>query len=172
MGLLSRLEELDRHGELDRLVSDLNASLRGCTTMRGIGMALALAVLDPETLEIALTSNGIPPPCHFSAATGALTPLDLKAPPLGFLRRLPVPTARVRLEPGDSLVLLTDGFAERFDAARREWGYDTVERELERICREHEGPRAIATSLVAACDAFAGGCEPEDDITVVVVTAR
>jgi serine phosphatase RsbU (regulator of sigma subunit) len=83
-----------------------------------------------------------------------------------------VPTTQIRLEPGDSLVLMSDGFAERFDAAKQEWGYDTVERELERVCREQSSADAIARELVAACDRFAGGSEPEDDTTVVVVTAR
>jgi sigma-B regulation protein RsbU (phosphoserine phosphatase) len=172
MGLLSRLDELDAHGELHRLVGDLNTSLKRCTTQRGIGMALALVVFDPETLEVSLTSNGIPPPCHYSAVTGTLTPLDLKAPPLGFIRDLPVPIERRQLAPGDSLVLLSDGFAERFDAEKREWGYETVERELERICRAETSADAIARELVEACDRFAGGCEPHDDITIVVVTVR
>jgi sigma-B regulation protein RsbU (phosphoserine phosphatase) len=172
MGLLSELTALDTHDELDRLVSELNGALKRCTTQRGIGMALALALLDPETLDVTMTSNGIPPPCHYRAATGTLEPADLKAPPLGFLKRVPVPVHRLRLEPGDALVLLSDGFAERFDSEKREWGYDTVERELERICRAETTAGGIARELVEACERHAGGCEPEDDTTVVVVSVR
>jgi sigma-B regulation protein RsbU (phosphoserine phosphatase) len=172
MGLLSGLEALDAHGEVDRLVAELNDALKRCTTQKGIGMALALGVLDPATLELALTSNGIPPPYHYSAVTRSIAALDLKAPPLGFLRRIPVPLRRMRLEPGDALVLVTDGFAERFDDADQEWGYDTVERELDRICREETTADAIARRLVDACNAFAGGREPADDTTVVVIKAR
>jgi serine phosphatase RsbU (regulator of sigma subunit) len=88
------------------------------------------------------------------------------------MRTVPVPTRTLRLEPGDSLVFVSDGFAERFDANGTEWGYDTVEYELERICGVETTAERIAASLVAACNAFAGGRDPDDDTTVVVVTAK
>jgi serine phosphatase RsbU (regulator of sigma subunit)/ActR/RegA family two-component response regulator len=172
MGLLIGAREFADHASLRALVETLNAALKRSMSQRGMGMALAVALLHEATLEVELSSNGIPHPYHFNRRSGTLTPIDLKAPPLGFLSTIPVPTRHVRMEPGDSLVLFSDGFPERFNGAGEQWGYDTVAHEIAAICARETSAEAIAGALVEACERFAGGREPDDDLTVVVVRAR
>jgi sigma-B regulation protein RsbU (phosphoserine phosphatase) len=170
-GLLMGLQTVDPAAGLAALIQTLNTTLRRSITQRGIGMALAAGVLDMREMVAEVSSNGIPYPYHYRRRTRELVALDLKAPPLGFLKKIPVPTRRVRLEPGDALVFVSDGFAERLDADRQQWGYDTVDRELLAICRSEESASAIAARLFEACDAFANGRETDDDMTVLVVKA-
>jgi sigma-B regulation protein RsbU (phosphoserine phosphatase) len=172
MGLLIGAREFADHASLRALVETLNVALKQSMSQKGMGMALAVALLHEASLEVELSSNGIPYPYHFGRRTGTLTPIDIKAPPLGFLSAVPVSIRRIRLEPGDALVLFSDGFPERFNRAGEEWGYDTVASELSAICAREQTAEAIAVALVAACDRFAGGREPEDDLTVVVVRAK
>ena len=172
MGLTLGLGAFAEHGSLERLVGELNTALRASMPRRGIGMALAAATIDPRVLTAELSSNGIPYPYHYSARERSLTPLRLQAPPIGFLSKVPVPTARVALEPGDSLVMLSDGFTERVAAGGEMWGDDAVERELLAACGSGASAAEIADRLCAACDAFAAGMAPTDDMSVVVVRAR
>jgi serine phosphatase RsbU (regulator of sigma subunit) len=84
----------------------------------------------------------------------------------------PVPTARyesgmVSLEPGDMLVLYTDGIAERMNASGDFYGSDRIERLVSRLL--DQSAQLVATSVLAEVDAFAGGVPAQDDMTVVVV---
>jgi serine phosphatase RsbU (regulator of sigma subunit) len=172
MGLLIGAREFADHASLRALVETLNVALKQSMSQKGMGMALAVALMHEASLEVELSSNGIPYPHLFSRRTGTLAPIDIKAPPLGFLSAIPVPTRRFRMEPGDVLVLFSDGFPERFNRAGEEWGYDTVASELSSICAREHTAQAMAIALVQACDRFAAGREPDDDLTVVVVRVK
>jgi len=84
----------------------------------------------------------------------------------------PVPTARyesetVTLEPGDMLVLYTDGIPERMNASGDFYGPDRIERLVSQLL--DQSAQLVATSVLAEVDAFAGGLPAQDDMTVVVV---
>jgi sigma-B regulation protein RsbU (phosphoserine phosphatase) len=84
----------------------------------------------------------------------------------------PVPTARyesgcVKLEPGDMLVLYTDGIPERMNATGDFFGPDRIERLVSRLL--DQSAAFVATSILAEVDAFAGDVPAQDDMTVVVV---
>jgi serine phosphatase RsbU (regulator of sigma subunit) len=84
----------------------------------------------------------------------------------------PVPTARYEsgtasLEPGDMLVLYTDGIPERMNASGDFYGPYRIERLVSRLL--DQSARLVATSVLAEVDAFAGGVPAQDDMTVVVV---
>jgi sigma-B regulation protein RsbU (phosphoserine phosphatase) len=70
-----------------------------------------------------------------------------------------------RLNPGDLLLLYTDGVTEAFDPALRPFG---LERLLAALDPQRD-PAAQCRALVAAVHAFADGAEPSDDITVLAL---
>jgi len=81
-------------------------------TLPGQMATLALAVLDPATGEVEHSSAGhLPPLVVRAGGTAAWEPV-LGSPLLGLLDGEPA-SARVALEPGDALLLLTDGLIER-----------------------------------------------------------
>jgi sigma-B regulation protein RsbU (phosphoserine phosphatase) len=76
-------------------------------------------------------------------------------------------SASATLEPGDSLVLYTDGITE---AAKADDSMFERERLIE-VCREHreESPEKLAMSIHTAVEAFVEGEPYHDDRTLLIL---
>jgi phosphoserine phosphatase RsbU/P len=130
-----------------------------------------IGLLDSATHRLRFHSGGQAPILRYQAATGACvshrpTSFPLAAMPLSRLR----PAVALDMEPGDILVLLSDGIYEYRDASSEEFGQERVER----IVREHHEKAAaeLAALLLGSVQAFAGNAMQEDDMTVVLVKRR
>jgi sigma-B regulation protein RsbU (phosphoserine phosphatase) len=153
----------------DQILSTMNDLLRDGIGQRSLGMAFSVGLLQPNHGTIDLGVMGMPAPFRFEAATGKVQRIDLKGPPLGFFRTVRPMTTTVLLNPGDALVLLSDGFDERFDPDGNQWGLTAVAAELESVVARGLSAEDIADALVASCDEFASGRPNEDDMTVLVL---
>jgi sigma-B regulation protein RsbU (phosphoserine phosphatase) len=71
------------------------------------------------------------------------------------------------LEPGDMVVLFTDGVSESMNSREEEWGEDRLI-EFARTCHGLPAHEAV-TRILAATEAFAGGASQHDDMTLVVL---
>jgi phosphoserine phosphatase RsbU/P len=168
MGLISGLQRMNGRAGVKSLIEDLNRSLTRSLSRRGMGMCLGAAILDAYTLKVEVVSNGMPAPYHYRAASRSLLVIETQAPPLGFLRQVNARPVEARLEPGDALIWLSDGFEERMNYANQIWGSEQVERTLERICGEETAAENIAQRMIDACDGAADGRSNDDDMTIVV----
>jgi sigma-B regulation protein RsbU (phosphoserine phosphatase) len=91
--------------------------------------------------------------------------LDACGPVIGILRQ-PYQQESFPLEPGDLVVLFTDGVSESMNTRNEEWGEDSLI-EFAKTCH---GLAAfeVMTRILAAAEAFAGGASQHDDMTLVV----
>jgi len=127
-----------------------------------------IGLLDTANHRMRFHSGGQAPILHFQAARAACARYDptsfpLAAMPLTSLQ----PALTLDLEPGDLLVLLSDGIYEYHDAHGEQFG----EQRVETILRESHGKTMAELSaiLLDAVHAFAQGAPQEDDMTVVLV---
>ncbi|TAK50397.1 MAG: GAF domain-containing protein [Betaproteobacteria bacterium] len=91
------------------------------------------------------------------------TSFPLAAMPLHALR----PSSLVEFQPGDILVLLSDGIYEYHDGQQAQFGEQRVE---DLIRAHHQKPMAeLSALLLQAVQEFARGAPQEDDMTVVLV---
>lgn len=76
---------------------------------------------------------------------------------------------RLQLEPGDQVVLYTDGVTENMDIMHEQFGLDRVITLIE----QHGAlpPKALLDTLVAELVAHRGAADPHDDITLVALKA-
>jgi anti-sigma regulatory factor (Ser/Thr protein kinase) len=127
-----------------------------------------VGLLDPASHRLRYHSAGQAPILHFRASAGDC---DLHKPtgiPLGALTLARLrPAAELALEPGDMLVLLSDGIYEFENAAGEPFGVDRV-RSIVRL-HQWKDVDEIARVLLAQVRAFAGKVEQQDDITIVLV---
>ena len=127
-----------------------------------------IGLLDTATHRLRFHSGGQAPILYFQAATGTCTrhnptSFPLAAMPLSKLR----PAVTLQMEPGDILVLLSDGIYEYNNGNGEEFG----ERRVTEIVAAHRD-RSVAdlsAGLLASVQAFANGAPQEDDITIVLV---
>jgi serine phosphatase RsbU (regulator of sigma subunit) len=131
-------------------------------------MSLTLARFDASGLRVA--SAGMPFPLIFRSASGRVHPVELKGLPLGSVNGFPYREEQVDVGPGDAVLFMSDGIAERFDEAGEQFGYDRVAALL--AATGTESAEAILTRIVQASDLWARCCEVEDDLTLIALKVR
>ena len=126
------------------------------------------AVIDPAGHSVAYSCAGHPPPLLLRGG-GAVEPLDQATdPPLGARpEQIGRPQARVVYDPGDTLVLYTDGLIER-----RDEDIDVGLGRLADSLARHRGldPEPMADALLADLGVTGGGAA--DDTALVVIRLR
>lgn len=130
-----------------------------------------IGLLDPAANKLRFQSGGQAPILVFEAATRECrrykpTSFPLSAMPLESVR----PGVEISMQPGDVLVLLSDGIYEYRNVGNEEFGEVRLEALLQ---RHHAAPAAeLAAKILGAVQAFAGDAPQEDDMTVVLVKRR
>jgi len=98
---------------------------------------------------------------------GDVTTLPATGVPLGLFREAGYETRTMRLRPGDTLVLYTDGLSEAADRSDSEYG-------LERLAKTVAAGGSLSpAALVSTCRddvaSFQAGVTRADDLTIMVV---
>jgi phosphoserine phosphatase RsbU/P len=136
-------------------------------------VTLALMILDPKAHTVNIVNAGHMSPKLYKAATGELLDaitLDATGLPIGTLPGYPFEQATIKLAPGDSLTVFTDGVTDAMTAAGEMFGNDKTDAGLmpddSAVAGPHL-PKAMGNKLVAAVRAHANGHPQNDDIAVV-----
>ena len=127
-------------------------------------ITMLFVTADGKSGDLACASAGHPPPRIVRADGGAPEPLGVRGLALGIAEEQEYPAENVRLEPGDTAVLFTDGLLE----ARRDgelYGEERLDAAL--LASASLPAQELAEAVVEDCRAFAG--ELADDCAVVVV---
>lgn len=157
LATLANDEPLD--GFLTRASSALK-SLR----LPGLYMSLVVARWRGGTLRLA--SAGMPPVLVWRAAEGRVEVVLLKALPLGG-PAWQYTEVELRLQPGDVVLFMSDGFPERFNASREPLGYDESAQAFAEAAASD--PADVIAQLAACADRWAGGRALDDDLTLVTL---
>jgi serine phosphatase RsbU (regulator of sigma subunit) len=131
-------------------------------------VTLLLGHLDPRERTFVHASAGHPPGYVLDGTGAVKSELESTGPPLAVVPDIDFATATpVALEPGDLVLLLTDGLLE---AESPEGEVFESERALEVVRRHrHQSARGIIDALYDAVRRFAARPQLGDDLTVVVI---
>jgi serine phosphatase RsbU (regulator of sigma subunit) len=149
-----------------RILSVLNDAILAQSPGQCCTIAYARLALDSRRgAHVTMSTGGHPLPVVLRAG-GRVEPLGQPGSPLGALANPTLADRSAELNPGDALVLYTDGLTEAY-APERIVG----EQELADAVRGCAGrsARAIATGLRHALLDDADGREPRDDIVLLVI---
>ena len=122
--------------------------------------------LDLNTGEMTCATAGHPPPLQWAAGSIAPVPLTPNIA-LGIMSGATYPPTRITLNPGDRLLLYSDGVTEAIDSRGQLFG-DT---RLLEICRTAatESAQATVDRVITALNDFSAAAPQEDDITLLVI---
>jgi sigma-B regulation protein RsbU (phosphoserine phosphatase) len=152
--------------DLPVAVSMINA-LMSQVSLTDRFVTLVAAVLDPATHTATLVNAGHPWPLLFHHATGAVQeagPNEVKGPPIGVADSHQYECCQVPLQPGNRLLLFSDGVTDALNAQNRSFGEKGVRTALG---GEPCSPRDTGERLIKALKQHASGCSQNDDITFV-----
>jgi sigma-B regulation protein RsbU (phosphoserine phosphatase) len=128
-------------------------------------------VFDPASGALTYSNAGHNPPYLLSAGDGnAISELERTGVPLGIIDGMTWQQKSTQINPGDILLLYTDGITEAQDAQEAFFDEDRVQD----FIRANLGRSAddIQTDLIAQVDTFVGAAPQFDDITLLVVVRR
>jgi serine phosphatase RsbU (regulator of sigma subunit) len=126
---------------------------------------LFYGVYDGEDLTLRYVNAGHNPPLLLRAG-GDLETLGIGGPVVGLLPGADYEAGRIRLEPGDTLVMFSDGITEADDASGDMFGDERLLGLLGGA--RGAGPVEIRDALLAAVERHVAGGEVRDDRTVLV----
>jgi serine phosphatase RsbU (regulator of sigma subunit) len=121
------------------------------------------ALVDTATRELVYTNAGHNPPILLHA-TGEVIRLGEGGPPLGVFTPQTYADTRLMLQPGDKVLLFTDGVTEAFNTDGEEFGDDR----LVALVRTSLDAAALEQSVVDAVTRFSNG-NFHDDVTVLAL---
>lgn len=120
-------------------------------------------VYNPTTRVIWSSGAGHPPP--LLARSGSVVRLDKGGTVIGMGEPIPFVSEQVTVEPGDVLLLYTDGCTEHANTAGEQYGISRLEAALAK--RVDLEPKNILEELREELDRFGENAKPEDDISLV-----
>ncbi|MCL4810205.1 MAG: PP2C family protein-serine/threonine phosphatase [Thermoanaerobaculia bacterium] len=153
---------------LARIAGRLNRLLRDDCRPHGF-VTCFLAELELATGRLTYVNCGHVPPLLVGAGAGEAE-LSEGGPVLGVFEKAAYVARSATLEPGQTLVLLTDGASE----ARRPDGEELGAGRIRAVVREgsSRGARAVADEIVTLARVFTGSTGFEDDFTLVLLARR
>jgi serine phosphatase RsbU (regulator of sigma subunit) len=155
--------------DLPRLLDLVNDFLAQDLTA-GRFMSLFCGALDPDTGDLAWCSAGHNPVLFFHAATKQVEKLESTGRVLGVFPAAGYhPGEPKRVEPGDVLLLYTDGATESVAPDGSQFGEERLTQVLEESAAG--GSEAVLAAVRKALHAWTGGAPPRDDLTLLALTS-
>ncbi len=142
----------------------LNRRLR-MRCIRGRHCAVQYAVFDPVKRLLSYANGGLPGPLLLSAR--GCREFSLGGFPLGLFDVARYDAHQVRLDPGDSVLFMTDGLTEAYSPSDEQFG---MERLVE-VCEQNRaaGAEALLHHIFAALEVFVAGHPQHDDMAAAVL---
>jgi serine phosphatase RsbU (regulator of sigma subunit) len=150
---------------LERTVTSINEYLVENTPNNRF-VTLFIAELEPDTGYLKYINAGHNPPL-IGRADGTIEQLASGGLPLGLMGFAEYEVGHVNLDPGDVLVVYSDGVTEANNLNEDEFGMDR----LQEVVQKHVAQSAsrIRDRVESALSDFTGTAAPNDDITLVIV---
>jgi sigma-B regulation protein RsbU (phosphoserine phosphatase) len=160
--------EMRRQAEVRSVAAQLNLALLESRDASRFVTAVC-GILDPGDGRLEYVNCGHNPPLLLRGP-GAVERLRCGGPALGLLAEVRFEAGAVALDPGDSLVLYTDGVVEPASDRDEAFGVERLEAAIRRA--EERPAREALVSVIGATRAFSGREQYDDDFTLVLVRRR
>ena len=153
---------------------DIPAFFKQCTQtikqmhMGNLFMALSLIRIKSDKLTVA--SAGMPPVLIFRRVKKKIEEILLKGPPLGGFSNFSYQQKTIKLNVGDTVLMMSDGLTEQFNEKDEMMGYKRVKEIFKGIA--HRTPDEIVNHLSNEAKKWRLQKTQDDDMTFVVINVK
>ena len=120
--------------------------------------------------KIIATNAGMPSLIYFRNKSQKAGEFISNNMPLGAMKGIKYLLKEIRYEKGDTLLLMSDGFAELKNENDEQYGYERVKEEFKSVAQK--SPNEIVKHLEDSASKWVNGAVPDDDVTFVVIKVK
>jgi sigma-B regulation protein RsbU (phosphoserine phosphatase) len=158
--LASENNILDTLSKISKVIKDMK--------FRQLSMCLMMFRIEDNT--VAISSAAMPPALIYRNNKNKVEEFELRGMPLGAMKNFPYKLVETKLHPGDTVLLMSDGFPELLNDKNFMYGYDKTKSEF---CSVGEkAPHEIVEHLKNSAAHWLNGRDPDDDVTFVVIKIK
>jgi phosphoserine phosphatase RsbU/P len=161
-----RAHAAQHDGRCDQVMRMANALLHQATDTKYA--TVFYAVYDTMTRELHYVNAGHPAP--LVARSGELVALESGCTPIGLFESIEPMTASIQLQPGDRVLLFSDGVTDARNADNVEFGGARTGHVL--LTCGAQSAVDIRDALLTELRAHTAGCPPFDDVTLIAGVVR
>ncbi|MDZ7626104.1 MAG: SpoIIE family protein phosphatase [Ignavibacteriaceae bacterium] len=133
-------------------------------------LMMGLTCVQISNNKITTTNAGMPPLFIYRKNSQSIEEVVINNMPLGAMKGIAYDIKEFKIERGDTLLLMSDGFAELKNASNEIYGYKRARNSFEESAKKE--PEEIITYLRAEARSWTNDKEPDDDVTFVVIKVK
>lgn len=133
-------------------------------------LMMGLTCVQISNNKITTTNAGMPPLFIYRKNSQSIEEVVINNMPLGAMKGTAYDIKEFKMERGDTLLLMSDGFAELRNASNEIYGYKRARNSFEESAKKE--PAEIIAYLRAQARSWTNDKEPDDDVTFVVIKIK
>jgi sigma-B regulation protein RsbU (phosphoserine phosphatase) len=133
-------------------------------------LMMALTCVQISNNKIVTTNAGMPPLFIYRNNSQTIEEVVISNMPLGALKEVIYDVKELRIDRGDTLLLMSDGFAELKNENKEVYGYKRARNSFEESAKRE--PEEIVSFLSEEGKRWTNDKELEDDVTFVVIKVK
>lgn len=153
--------------ELKPFFENASAALKDMQLGR---LMMALTCVQIKADRIITTNAGMPPLIIYRKNSQIIEEIVITNMPLGAMKGIAYDVKEIKIESGDTLLLMSDGFAELKNKNKEIYGYKRARNSFEDVAKKE--PEEIVTYLKGEGKSWANDKDPDDDVTFVVIKIK
>jgi serine phosphatase RsbU (regulator of sigma subunit)/ligand-binding sensor domain-containing protein len=133
-------------------------------------LSMCMTMVKINNNKLLMSAAGMPPILIYKQSEKSVSEHVMKGMPLGTFDKYPYDIREERLNSGDTLLLMSDGFPELLNSEGELYGYQRVRNSFENVAEK--SPEEIINSLKDEGSKWIGVKDPDDDVTFVVIKVK
>jgi sigma-B regulation protein RsbU (phosphoserine phosphatase) len=133
-------------------------------------LMMALTCVQITNNKIVTTNAGMPPLFIYRKNSQTIEEIVINNMPLGAMKGVVYDVKELKIERGDTLFLMSDGFAELKNENKEIFGYKRARNSFEEAAKGE--PEEIVTILTEEGKHWTNNKESDDDVTFVVIKVK
>ena len=150
----------------DRVLNNVNQRMVSYTDGSHF-VTVFYGILDPEKNELVYSNAGHNPAIHLKAANGEMKMLKNTGMPLGLFDDQDWQQRKIQLDPGDLVVMYTDGVTDAQNPLYELYGMERFTSTIQ--ANRKRPPAALEKLVVEDIDVFLDGAPQPDDMAMVIL---